>query len=187
VWSDYFFLFIYGAGVEPSRLLLRPLIGLLYQPLLIDGDDYGAVSGMNEWQGKPKYLEETYPNVALSTTDPTWLDPRSNHGHRGGKPGSNSLSYGTAVWRKRAQNSFVVIRSKQTTVRNRTSGYSGAESWKPSTVVMMLLYLSTARKTNRTLPLRNLAIVCRGLGRAVAQVVSRQFPIIAARVRARAK
>jgi hypothetical protein len=25
------------------------------------GDDFGAISGLNEWQGKLKYEEETYP------------------------------------------------------------------------------------------------------------------------------
>jgi hypothetical protein len=34
------FLFLYGAGVEP-------FIGLLYQPWMVDGDDCGAISGMN--------------------------------------------------------------------------------------------------------------------------------------------
>jgi hypothetical protein len=39
-------------------------------PALDDnGDDCGAISGMNEWQGKPKYSEETCPNAALSTTN----------------------------------------------------------------------------------------------------------------------
>jgi hypothetical protein len=40
---------------------------------MIDGDDngYGAISGMNEWQGKPKYWEEICPSAALSTTDIT--------------------------------------------------------------------------------------------------------------------
>jgi hypothetical protein len=42
------FLFIYGAGVEPSPLLLRPFSVLLYQPWMIDGDDCGAVGEMNE-------------------------------------------------------------------------------------------------------------------------------------------
>jgi hypothetical protein len=46
---------IYGAGVEPSPLVLRPFIGLLYQPWMIDGVDCGAVSGMNNWEGKPEY------------------------------------------------------------------------------------------------------------------------------------
>jgi hypothetical protein len=57
--------------VEPSPLLLGPFTGLLYQPWMIDDDDCGAISGMNEWQGKPKYSEETCPSAALSTTDPT--------------------------------------------------------------------------------------------------------------------
>jgi hypothetical protein len=47
--------------VESSPLLLQPFIGLLYQSWMIDGDDYGASSGMNEWPGKLKYLEETCP------------------------------------------------------------------------------------------------------------------------------
>jgi hypothetical protein len=53
-----FFLFIYGAGMEPSPLFLRLFIGLLYQPWMIDGGGRGAVSGINEWQGKPKYTKE---------------------------------------------------------------------------------------------------------------------------------
>jgi hypothetical protein len=81
---------MYGAGVEPSPLLLRPFTSLLYQPRMIDGDDCGAISGMNEWQGKPKYSEETCPSAALSTTDHTCLDPGSNPGCRGGKPATNA-------------------------------------------------------------------------------------------------
>jgi hypothetical protein len=50
----FLFLFIYGAGVESKPLLLRAIIGLLDKPWMIDDDDYGAVSGMNGWQGKPK-------------------------------------------------------------------------------------------------------------------------------------
>jgi hypothetical protein len=56
---------IYGAGVELSPLLLRPFIGLLYQPWMRDGDDCGAVSGMNEWQGKPKYSVKICPSAAM--------------------------------------------------------------------------------------------------------------------------
>jgi hypothetical protein len=54
---DVLFLFFYGAGVEPSPLLLRPFNGLLYQPWIIDDDDddFGAVSEMNEWHGRWKY------------------------------------------------------------------------------------------------------------------------------------
>jgi hypothetical protein len=96
-WNYYFYLFICGAGVEPSPLLLRLFIGLLYQPCTIDGDDCEAISGMNEWQGKPTYSEETCPIAALSITDPTWPDTCLNSGRRGGKPAINRLSYGTAI------------------------------------------------------------------------------------------
>jgi hypothetical protein len=48
---------------------------------MIEGDDYGAISEMIEWQGKRKYSEGTYPDPVLSPTDPTWLEPRSNPGH----------------------------------------------------------------------------------------------------------
>jgi hypothetical protein len=40
---------------------------------MINGDDCKAISGINEWQGKLKYLEKTCPGVALSTTDPALL------------------------------------------------------------------------------------------------------------------
>jgi hypothetical protein len=70
------FLFTCGAGVKPSPLLLWPFIGLLYQPWMIEGDDCGAISGINGWQGKPQYSKEACSNAALSTTDPrTWHGP----------------------------------------------------------------------------------------------------------------
>jgi hypothetical protein len=34
--------------MEPSLLLLRQFIDLLYQTCMIDGDDWGAVGGMND-------------------------------------------------------------------------------------------------------------------------------------------
>jgi hypothetical protein len=46
------------------------------------------------WQGKPKYSEKTYPSATSSTTDPTWLDLGSNLGRCGGKPAANPLSCG---------------------------------------------------------------------------------------------
>jgi hypothetical protein len=42
-----------------------------HQAWLIDGDDGGAISGMSNRQGKPKYSEKTSRTLALSTTDPT--------------------------------------------------------------------------------------------------------------------
>jgi hypothetical protein len=36
---------------------------------MIDGDDREATTGMNEWQEKLKYSEETCPSIALSNRD----------------------------------------------------------------------------------------------------------------------
>jgi hypothetical protein len=41
----------------------------IYWPIVQALND--GVSGMNEWQVKPKYSEETCLSDALSTTDPT--------------------------------------------------------------------------------------------------------------------
>jgi hypothetical protein len=49
-------------------------------------------------QGKPKYSEETCPGATLSTTNPTRLYLLSNPGRHGGKPATNRLSYGTALF-----------------------------------------------------------------------------------------
>jgi hypothetical protein len=51
VMTNCSFLFVCGAEVEQSPLLLRPLIGLLCQSRMIDGDDCGAVSVKNECKG----------------------------------------------------------------------------------------------------------------------------------------
>jgi hypothetical protein len=40
-------------GLQWAGVERRPLTGLLYPPLMMH-DDCGAVSGMNDWQGKPK-------------------------------------------------------------------------------------------------------------------------------------
>jgi hypothetical protein len=39
---------------------------------------------------------KTCPCATLSTTNPTWTDPGSNPGFRGGRPAANRLSHGTA-------------------------------------------------------------------------------------------
>jgi hypothetical protein len=51
----------------------------------------------NDWQEKPKYSEKTCPSAALSTTNPTCCQD-ANPGRRGGKPATNRLSYGTAIF-----------------------------------------------------------------------------------------
>jgi hypothetical protein len=39
---------------------------------------------------------KTRPSATLSTTNPTWTDPGSNPGLRGGRPAANRPSHGTA-------------------------------------------------------------------------------------------
>jgi hypothetical protein len=41
--------------------------------------------------------EKTCPSATLSTTNPTWTDPGSNPGLRGGRPAANRLSHGSAL------------------------------------------------------------------------------------------
>jgi hypothetical protein len=53
------------------------------------------------WQGKPKYSEETCPSASLSTTCP---DRGSNPVRRGGKSATNRLSYGMAFSTIKLQN-----------------------------------------------------------------------------------
>jgi hypothetical protein len=45
----------------------------------------------------------------LSTTNPTWPDPGSNPGRRGGKPATNRLSYGTASSMVKLQNCCIYL------------------------------------------------------------------------------
>jgi hypothetical protein len=66
-----------------------------------------------DWQGKPKYSEKTCPSDTLSTTNPTWLDPGSNPGRRGGKPATNRLSYGADMGTKEDPYQCPRLRLKQ--------------------------------------------------------------------------
>jgi hypothetical protein len=84
----HFFFKLFEWGVESSWVhsALRPPIGLLWR----------RRNCWNDWQGKPKYSEETCPSAALSTTSPTCC-PDANPDRHGGKPATNRLSYGTAL------------------------------------------------------------------------------------------
>jgi hypothetical protein len=58
------------------------------------------VEQLVEWRlaGETEVLgERSCPSATLSTTNPTWPDPGSNPGRRGGKPATNRLSYGVAL------------------------------------------------------------------------------------------
>jgi hypothetical protein len=67
----------------------RPIV-----PTPGDYDD-GEIGRNDDWQGKPKYSEETCPSTALFTINPTCC-PDANPDRRGGKPATNRLSYDTA-------------------------------------------------------------------------------------------
>jgi hypothetical protein len=66
-----------------------------------DDDDKDNYSDENEaadgvkLERKPKYSEETYTSVILSTK-PALPEPEMNPGHHGGKPATNSQHFGTA-------------------------------------------------------------------------------------------
>jgi hypothetical protein len=69
-----------------------------FWPIVQTPDDRGGWLWSNwwneDWQRKPKHSEKICPSATLSTTNPTWPDPGSNPGRRGGKPATNRLSNG---------------------------------------------------------------------------------------------
>jgi hypothetical protein len=72
-------------------------------PIVPAPDDRWLWLWRNWWnvdlQGKPKYSEKTCSNATLSTTYRTWLDPGLNPGSHSGKPATNRLSYGAALFK----------------------------------------------------------------------------------------
>jgi hypothetical protein len=57
-------------GLSGTKSIVTEATGLMYQHWMVDGDDCGTISGMNDWQGKPKCSEKTCPSAALSTINP---------------------------------------------------------------------------------------------------------------------
>jgi hypothetical protein len=94
-WAICFF-YSHSGGWSPNRVhsSRRPLTGRLYLPGWLW---WWRIWWNEDWQGKPKYSEKTCPSATWSTTNPTWPDPGSNPGRRGGKPATNRLSYDTAM------------------------------------------------------------------------------------------
>jgi hypothetical protein len=76
---------------QPWGFLCNPVMKMMMMMITIfcPFHSNGAPVEWN-WQGK------TCPNATLSATNPTWTDPGSNPGLRGGRPAANSLSPGTA-------------------------------------------------------------------------------------------
>jgi hypothetical protein len=59
--------------------------------------------------GKPKYSDKTCLSATLSTTILTCLDPGLNPGRHGGKPATNRLSYGAALYIRVTDVSRVIV------------------------------------------------------------------------------
>jgi hypothetical protein len=79
-------------------LVRRPLFGLFYQTGMIDGEEYGAVGGIKIGRGNRSTRRKPAPAPLCSPQVP--LDLGLNPGRRGGKPGINRLSCGTATFMK---------------------------------------------------------------------------------------
>jgi hypothetical protein len=96
IFINFFFL-VSWSGVRLSPLGTSATIW----PIVPAPDDIWVwCSRWNEnWQGKPKYSEETCPSATFSATNHTWLHLGSNWDGRGGKPATNCRSHGTVcVW-----------------------------------------------------------------------------------------
>jgi hypothetical protein len=77
----------------------KPAVTVAILPALDDRWWWSWSSWLNEWMaGETEVLEENLPRAALSTIDPTWLDPGSNVDRRDGKPATDLLSYGRDRW-----------------------------------------------------------------------------------------
>jgi hypothetical protein len=92
-----FFFYFLVVGWDWVHLVRRPLLGLLYQPRMINDGECESNRCNENWQGNPKYLEKTCPSATLSTTNSTWTGLSWNPGRRGGKPATNCLSAGTTL------------------------------------------------------------------------------------------
>jgi hypothetical protein len=79
-------------------LAQRPL--LAYVPASGDSeDDCGEADGECRLAGETEVLGENLPQRHFCPSqNPTWPDPDLNPGRRGGKPASNRLSYGAALY-----------------------------------------------------------------------------------------
>jgi hypothetical protein len=94
--SSYTLFFIIS-GVGLSPLGTAATSGLLYKTLMIDEGDCGAIGGMRIGRGNRSTRRKPAPVPFCPPQNPTWPDPGSNPGRRGGKPATSRLSYGAAI------------------------------------------------------------------------------------------
>jgi hypothetical protein len=92
----YFFFIIGGVGLSPLGTVATS--GLLYKPQMIDEDDCGAIGGMKIGRGnrstqrKPAPAPLCPPQISHDQTR------ARTPARRGGKPATNRLSYGAALY-----------------------------------------------------------------------------------------
>jgi hypothetical protein len=65
---------------------------------MIDGDDCGEISGMNEWQGKPEFSERNLHQCRSVHHRPRMTSLGFEPGQPRLKPTINRLSYGMACY-----------------------------------------------------------------------------------------
>jgi hypothetical protein len=119
-WKGSFICNKYYLGVwlgEHLETLLYFQVGyfmtLSVSSLYSIGDWWMRFSWWNDnWHGKAKNSEKIRPSVSL-VTNPIWPDLRSNAGLCGGKPATNSLSYGSANLNHMQDCSFIKAQRKQ--------------------------------------------------------------------------
>jgi hypothetical protein len=84
-----------GMGWDWVHLARRPLTGLFYQPRMMD-DECRAVGGMRIARGNRSTRRKSAPMSLCPPQNPH--DLGSNRGRRCGKPVTNRLSYGKALF-----------------------------------------------------------------------------------------
>jgi hypothetical protein len=99
-WRDRFLLMKGPAAdamdaPQPWGLLCNPMMKMKMLIIFCPFPSNGARVEWY-WQGENRSTRgKTCPSAILSTTNPTWTDPGSNPGPRGGRPATNRLSHGT--------------------------------------------------------------------------------------------
>jgi hypothetical protein len=101
-WNAYAYFF--GEGPRSRCYGRTAALRLIVQPCDEDKDDQyfhfsksWSTGGMKLTGENRSTRWKTCPSATLSTTNPTWTDPGSKPGLRGGRQATNRLSHGTAL------------------------------------------------------------------------------------------